>query len=85
MNRLYTGEMSEKDFETAEGKEQIKKVLRGEMKSNEPLQKVVQDNSVKSNDKKIDENFKNMSRDMLDSNRPRKGIFAKISGLFSKK
>ena len=30
MNKLYTGEMTEKDFETAEGREQIKKVMRGE-------------------------------------------------------
>ena len=37
MNKLYTGEMTEKDFETAEGKEQIKKVLRGEMDSNAPI------------------------------------------------
>ena len=82
MSKLYTGEMTEKDFETDAGKEQIKKVLRGEIESNEPTQKVTDD---KSNDKKIDENFKNMSRDMMNGNRLRKGIFAKISGLFGKK
>lgn len=30
MEKLFTGEMSERDLETAEGREQIKKVIRGE-------------------------------------------------------
>jgi len=82
MNKLYTGEMSEKDFETPEGREQIKKIMRGEMQRNESIKEVTDD---KSDEKKIDEDFKNISRDMIDGNKPRKGIFARISGLFGKK
>ena len=33
MEKLFTGEMSERDLDTAEGREQIKKVIRGESQS----------------------------------------------------
>ena len=33
MEKLFTGEMTERDLDTAEGREQIKKVIRGENQS----------------------------------------------------
>lgn len=66
MEKLLTGEMTEDDLESVEGREQIKKVMRGEME-----------------DKKIDDNFKAMSRDMIKGSSPSGGIFSRIKNLFN--
>lgn len=65
MEKLLTGEMTEDDLETAEGREQIKKIMHGEME-----------------DKKLDENFKAMSRDMIKGSSPNGGIFNRLKNIF---
>lgn len=68
----------------------MNKLYTGEM-TEEDLQTVAGREQIKNvirgetANKKIDENFKNISRDMLSNNKPRKSIFNIIGDLFGKK
>ena len=66
MEKLLTGEMTESDFETEEGRATIQKAMRVEIE-----------------DKKVDDNFKSMSRNFIIGNRPSGGgILSRVKNIF---